>query len=59
MSSVFFFCLNGLFVKSDEVGALVFDPGHYSFRAGFAGEEVPKVIINIFFYTVLKLCIDN
>lgn len=26
----------------DEVGALVFDPGHFSFRAGYAGEDVPK-----------------
>lgn len=28
---------------SDEVGALVFDAGHYTFRAGYAGEEFPKV----------------
>lgn len=27
----------------DEVGALVFDIGSYSFRAGFAGEDTPKV----------------
>ena len=27
----------------DEVGAVVFDAGHHSFRAGFAGEEFPKV----------------
>lgn len=30
---------------SDEVGALVFDPGHYSFRAGYAGEDIPKAEI--------------
>lgn len=36
---------------ADEVGALVFDPGHYSFRVGFAGEEFPKVsFYNLFFY---------
>ena len=28
---------------SDEVGALVFDVGSYSFRAGYAGEDTPKV----------------
>lgn len=26
----------------EDVGALVFDPGHHSLRAGFAGEEMPK-----------------
>lgn len=30
---------------ADEVGALVFDPGHYSFRAGYAGEDIPKAEI--------------
>jgi len=29
----------------DEVGALVFDPGYGSFRAGFAGEDAPKADI--------------
>ena len=28
----------------DEVGALVFDVGSTSFRAGFAGEDAPKVV---------------
>ena len=28
---------------SDEVGALVFDSGSYSLRAGYAGEDTPKV----------------
>jgi actin-related protein len=32
-------------VITDEVGALVFDPGHYSFRAGYAGEDIPKAEI--------------
>ena len=26
----------------DEVGALVFDPGHFSMRVGYAGEDCPK-----------------
>ena len=30
---------------SDEVGAVVFDYGHYSFRAGYAGEDAPKADI--------------
>lgn len=29
----------------DEVGALVFDIGHNSVRAGYAGEDCPKVDI--------------
>ena len=29
----------------DEVGALVFDIGHYSIRAGYAGEDSPKAEI--------------
>lgn len=28
---------------SDEVGAIVFDAGSHSFRAGYGGEEYPKV----------------
>jgi len=28
---------------TDEVGALVFDMGSYSVRAGYAGEDCPKV----------------
>uniref|UniRef100_A0A915J5I8 Actin n=1 Tax=Romanomermis culicivorax TaxID=13658 RepID=A0A915J5I8_ROMCU len=35
--------MSGGVYGGDEVGALVFDPGHYSLRAGFAGEELPKV----------------
>lgn len=31
------------FISSDEVGALVFDIGSYSVRAGYAGEDCPKV----------------
>ena len=34
-----------LFVIVDEVGALVFDIGHYSLRAGYAGEDSPKAEI--------------
>jgi actin-related protein len=29
----------------DDVGALVFDPGHHSLRVGFAGEDMPKAEI--------------
>ena len=32
-------------VFADEVGALVFDVGHYSFRGGYAGEDSPKTEI--------------
>lgn len=37
--------LTDRFVFLDEVGALVFDVGHYSFRAGYAGEDTPKAEI--------------
>lgn len=29
----------------DEIGALVFDPGHYSLRVGYAQEDTPKTEI--------------
>lgn len=29
----------------DEVNALVLDPGSYSIRAGFAGEDTPKSVV--------------
>jgi hypothetical protein len=32
-----------LLIFSDEVGALVFDIGSYTVRAGYAGEDCPKV----------------
>lgn len=32
-------------VSTDEVGALVFDVGHYALRAGYAGEDSPKAQI--------------
>ena len=32
-------------VLTDEVGALVFDLGHYALRAGYAGEDSPKAQI--------------
>lgn len=32
---------------SDEVGALVFDIGSYTVRAGYAGEDCPKVRISV------------
>ncbi|KAF0308053.1 Actin-like protein 6A [Amphibalanus amphitrite] len=34
--------MSGGVYGGDEVGALVFDLGHYSLRAGYAGEEAPK-----------------
>ena len=35
------FVINKQFL--DEVGALVFDVGSYTTRAGYAGEDTPKV----------------
>lgn len=35
--------LSLLTIFSDEVGALVFDIGSYTVRAGYAGEDCPKV----------------
>lgn len=32
---------------SDEVGALVFDIGSYTVRAGYAGEDCPKVSVTL------------
>lgn len=29
----------------DEIGALVFDPGHFSLRVGYAQEDAPKAEI--------------
>lgn len=34
--------MSGGVYGGDEVGAIVFDPGSHSFRAGFGGEETPK-----------------
>jgi len=34
--------MSGGVYGGDEVGALVFDPGHFSLRAGYAGEDCPK-----------------
>ncbi|OTF71005.1 Actin-like protein [Euroglyphus maynei] len=34
--------MSGGIYGGDEMGALVFDVGHHSFRAGFAGEDCPK-----------------
>lgn len=33
----------------DEVGALVFDFGSHTVRAGYAGDEYPKVIASLSF----------
>jgi len=37
--------MSGGLYGGDEVGALVFDVGHWSFRAGYAGEDTPKADI--------------
>ncbi|CAN7983732.1 unnamed protein product [Ixodes hexagonus] len=37
--------MSGGVYGGDEVGALVFDLGHYSVRAGYAGEDSPKAEI--------------
>jgi actin-related protein len=34
--------MSGGVYGGDEVSALVFDPGHYSLRIGYAGEDLPK-----------------
>ena len=34
--------MSGGVYGGDEVGALVFDPGHFSIRVGYAGEDSPK-----------------
>ena len=48
---------------SDEVGALVFDIGTHSSRAGYAGEDTPKVGVVCFVvlvcvpYTCVCVCV--
>ena len=37
--------MSGGVYGGDEVGALVFDPGHQSMRVGYAGEDCPKTEI--------------
>lgn len=37
--------MSGGVYGGDEVGALVFDPGHFSLRVGYAGEDCPKAEI--------------
>lgn len=32
----------GMLYGGDEIGAIVFDPGHHSFRVGYAQEDTPK-----------------
>ncbi|KPJ16271.1 Actin-like protein 6A [Papilio machaon] len=36
---------NGMLYGGDEIGALVFDPGHHSLRVGYAQEDTPKADI--------------
>ena len=35
----------GMLYGGDEIGALVMDPGHHSFRVGYAQEDTPKAEI--------------
>lgn len=35
----------GMLYGGDEIGALVFDPGHQSLRVGYAQEDTPKAEI--------------
>lgn len=42
------------FVFADEVGALVFDIGSYSVRAGYAGEDCPKVSGSLMFSLTVR-----
>lgn len=37
--------MSGMLYGGDEIGALVFDPGHHSFRVGYAQEDTPKAEI--------------
>lgn len=34
--------MSGMLYGGDEIGALVFDPGHHSLRVGYAQEDTPK-----------------
>ncbi|XP_022918644.1 actin-like protein 6B [Onthophagus taurus] len=36
---------SGMLYGGDEIGALVFDPGHHSLRVGYAQEDTPKAEI--------------
>lgn len=39
---------SGMLYGGDEIGALVFDVGHYSFRVGYAQEDTPKAEVPSF-----------
>lgn len=41
---------NPILIFTDEVGALVFDIGSYTVRAGYAGEDCPKVTNDLINY---------
>lgn len=36
---------SGTLYSGEEIGALVFDPGHHSLRVGYAQEDTPKAEI--------------
>jgi actin-related protein len=46
-------------INVDEVGALVFDIGHYSFRGGYAGEDSPKTDIPTMVGVINELVENN
>lgn len=56
--------LPSLHLFSDEVGALVFDIGSYTVRAGYAGEDCPKVRacvtleMKLDFYALVLVCYE-
>jgi hypothetical protein len=39
--------MSGGVYGGDEVGALVFDPGHFSLRVGYAGEPVKSDAMDV------------
>ena len=51
--------MSGGVYGGDEVGALVFDPGHFSLRVGYAGEDSPKSEIPSIVGTSEDATLDN
>uniref|UniRef100_A0A914UP98 Actin-like protein 6A n=1 Tax=Plectus sambesii TaxID=2011161 RepID=A0A914UP98_9BILA len=51
--------MSGGVYGGDEVGALVFDVGHHSFRVGYAGEEFPKADVPSHVGVVEKIIAEN
>uniref|UniRef100_A0A0A6YW15 Actin-like 6A n=1 Tax=Mus musculus TaxID=10090 RepID=A0A0A6YW15_MOUSE len=54
--------MSGGVYGGDEVGALVFDIGSYTVRAGYAGEDCPKLktgIVSRPFWIIHTRCMSN